>query len=154
MAYYNCRSFSGLIIKRFTPLKSHCKVFCNGKIVVNGATSERGARALADKYCQIIQGAGYPAVSVKDFKIVNIIATFNFGHIIRLSEVYNHLHSPEAKSFTKSISFEPEFFPALFVKLENVTCALFHSGKCNILGAKSELDVQAAELDFRIITDQ
>ena len=153
MAYYNCRSFSGLIIRRLTPFKSHCKVFRNGKIVVNGATSERGAKSLADKYCQIVKGAGYPDVTVKDFKIVNIVATFSFGRNIRLPQVYNHLRSPEVKSLIKSISFEPEFFPALFVKLENVTCALFHSGKCNILGAKSELDAQAAELDLRLITD-
>ena len=123
-------------------------------MVVNGATSETAAKALTEKYCSIIRSAGYPNISVKEFKIVNIIATFSFGHMIRLSDIYNKLRSSESHRFTKSISFEPEFFPGLFVKMENATCALFHSGKCDILGAKSKLDVEVAELDFRIITEQ
>ncbi|GAU87531.1 hypothetical protein RvY_00361 [Ramazzottius varieornatus] len=159
MAYYNPKSFSGLIIRRLVPFKTHCKVFCNGKVVVNGATSEKSAKALTESYCQTMQKAGYGDARVTDFRIVNIIATFDFGRKIRLYDVYYivrkvALGNGNYVCLVKSVSFEPEMFPAVSTKLDNVTCVLFHTGKCNILGAKAESDVDLAELDFHDISEQ
>jgi TATA-box binding protein (TBP) (component of TFIID and TFIIIB) len=48
------------------------------------------------------------------------------------------------------ITYTPELFPGMRIRLDGVTAVIFHSGKCNLLGAKTLLDLQAAALELYI----
>ena len=155
MAYYNKKSFSGLLIRRLQPFKSHCKVFYNGKIVVNGGTSEEESLKLAQTYCRVLQNHGYETAELKNFQIVNIVASANFDHRLRLSDAYiklkEHLTPDAAIKFIEWVQYEPELFCAVSVRMRLATCVIFPSGKFNILGAKTKDEVDQTELDLRII---
>jgi TATA-box binding protein (TBP) (component of TFIID and TFIIIB) len=96
---YRPRVFSGLLIRTQQPRKSHCQLYCNGKFTVNGATSEEDAKDLSDFYCQLVRQLGYKTAVVKNFKIVNIVASVDFGRQIDLAVIKtNHpqaVYEPE-----------------------------------------------------------
>jgi TATA-box binding protein (TBP) (component of TFIID and TFIIIB) len=108
---------------------------------VNGATSTQAARELASVYCDLMKTLGYLDAHVQNFRVVNIVACVNFGHPINL---------PDIKKKLEHSKFEPEFFPGLSVKFSDATCVIFHSGKCNILGAKDEYEIESTMLELEL----
>jgi len=66
------------------------------------------------------------------FKIDNLTAT---ASICKQVDVQTFLN--KTKHISKQISFNPEKFPAIFIKHSNGTVLLFKSGVMNILGCKS-----------------
>jgi transcription initiation factor TFIID TATA-box-binding protein len=132
MSSYNPTKFSALLMRRLSPFKSHCQLYRNGKITVNGARTTRQARALCRMYCRILRRLGFASATVTDFKIVNIVASHVFDHPLNLRKLYKVL--PRAV-------YEPELFPGLSCKLSNCTAVLFYSGKVNLLGLKHESHV-------------
>lgn len=143
---YAPQRFSGIVLRAQVPLsKSHCRVYSNGKMTINGGQSVAASRALAEMYCDIIRscdGGYYDDIALQSFKVVNIVANINFNKALDLVAL--------TKQLPKSL-YEPERFPGLSVKLSDATCVLFYSGKCNILGAKEELDIAAALLELDIL---
>ena len=73
--------------------------------------------------------------SVKNLKVDNIIATLKLGKSIDLVSVCE-------KKLFKSMKYNNEKFPGLFVKFEQGTAILFHSGKIVLVGCKSEVDLK------------
>ena len=67
-------------------------------------------------------------------KIDNITACFNLGYTISLSNLALQLTSSK---------YNPERFHAVYFKNDKGTAVIFSSGKINIVGAKSELDVMS-----------
>jgi transcription initiation factor TFIID TATA-box-binding protein len=132
MASYNPARFSGILIRREHPRKSHCRLYANGKITVNGAVSEEGARELAEQYCMIVRGYGYPTARLSAFRVVNMVASADLGRRVDLER---------ASAGVSGSCFVPELFPGLSLRLSKATCVVFRSGKCNVLGAKSEAAV-------------
>ena len=65
----------------------------------------------------------------------NISATCNFPHKLDL------IHVVEEKKFSQ-IKYNNQVFPGLFLKFPIGTAILFHSGKINIVGCKSEKDLE------------
>lgn len=61
-------------------------------------------------------------------KIDNITANLNIGRKINLMEI--------RRKYENS-SYNPERFPALFLKTETATGIIFYNGKVNIVGCKS-----------------
>jgi len=140
---YTPARFSGVLIRLAVPLKSHCRVYHNGKMTINGAKTVEGAHLLAELYCTIIRACGYITARVSDFKVVNIVASVNFGQRLNLYTLQ--------KALEQHCIYEPERFPGLSIKLSEATCVIFQSGKCNILRAKGELDIQATVLELNIL---
>ena len=77
----------------------------------------------------------YLDFSVKNVSIDNIIATLKLDHPIDLVSVCE-------KKLFKSMKYNNEKFPGLFVKFEIGTAILFHSGKIVLVGCKNEKDLE------------
>jgi transcription initiation factor TFIID TATA-box-binding protein len=108
-------------------------------MTVNGAKSVREAKALARRFAKKLRCVGYKC-RISDFRVVNVVATCNFGHRLDLNAL--------AKQF--NAYFSPELFPGLRVKLSECSAVLFHTGKCNLLGGKCELDVHSGFIELFI----
>jgi transcription initiation factor TFIID TATA-box-binding protein len=109
--------------------KSFCQIYPNGKCIINGIKSMQESNELVSAYQSSLRDMGYSANIIKS-QVVNIIATYNHGKRISLFEIaYKH-----------KLWFEPEQFPAVRIRMEDlkITVNIFHTGKCVILGAKSE----------------
>ena len=130
MAQYVPQRFSGLLVRVLKPFKAHCHLYCNGKMTVNGARTEKDALELAQRFSAMLNSIGYDT-SLSNFKIVNVVGSHNFERFIKLEHLSTKL----------GVHYTPELFPGLTVKLPLCTAVLFHSGKCNFVGAKSETDV-------------
>jgi TATA-box binding protein (TBP) (component of TFIID and TFIIIB) len=139
---YRPRVFSGLLIRTPQPRKSHCQLYCNGKFTVNGAKSEEDAKDLSGFYCKLVQKLGFSTAVVKNFKVVNIVASVDFERQIDLAKI---------KTNHPRVVYEPEIFPGLTIRFEDATCVLFHTGKCNVLGAKEELDIKCVLLELYLM---
>jgi TATA-box binding protein (TBP) (component of TFIID and TFIIIB) len=144
MIEYDPHKFSGLLIRRLQPFKSHCQLYCNGKFTINGARTENQATRLAETYCRMLRKVGYGSAAVKDFKIVNMVACIDFKKKLNLEALV--VAAPWSH-------FEPELFPGLSVRLSDATCVIFRTGKCNILGAKSVSDIQSTVLELEVLFD-
>ena len=144
MGQYLPKRFSGLLVRVLHPFKAHCQLYKNGKITVNGARSIRAARALAQRFCIGINKIGY-ACFLSDFTVVNMVASYNYGQRISLEKVVLAI----CVDFPQT-DYCPEIFSGLTVRLPTCTAVLFHSGKINFLGARSELDLQAALIDIQL----
>ena len=144
LTQYLPHRFSGLLIRILQPYKAHCQVYQNGKIMINGASSVRAARASSRKFCQMIRNAGYNT-ELSAFKIVNVVACCRVKSVILIEQVYTRIVS----DFPHTI-FNPELFPGMSVRMSNCTAALFRSGEKNFLGCASLLDAKAAMVDLSL----
>jgi TATA-box binding protein (TBP) (component of TFIID and TFIIIB) len=72
---------------------------------------------------------------IKYKKVDNIIATTFLNKALDLNDICK-------KGNFKSIKYNNEKFPGLFIKLAQGTIILFHSGKVVVVGAKTEHDIQ------------
>ena len=141
MVHYDARKFSGLLIRKLKPVKCHCQVYRNGKITVNGGKSTKQAKMLANMFCNLIKKQGFKNARISNFKVVNVIASLDLGFKVKMENLH--------KIFDNMI-FEPELFPGASIRLKetSTTCVIFHTGKCNFLGGKTELDIHAAALEI------
>jgi transcription initiation factor TFIID TATA-box-binding protein len=109
--------------------KSFCQIFPNGKCIINGIKTMEESNKLVSTYQETLKGMGYSA-NIVSSQVANIIATYNHGKRVPLFKIAQK----------NRLWFEPEIFPAARVRMEDlkITVNIFHSGKCMILGAKSE----------------
>jgi len=105
------------------------QLFPNGTIIIIGGKSEEEAKTVFEGYLSLLLDLGIE-IKYENYHIRNIVATFYYGKRVLLNEV----------AWWNNFEFEPELFPAVRYRIQHlgVTCNIFHTGKCNILGAKSE----------------
>lgn len=117
----------------YLPDRRFCQVFGNGKCIVNGGTFKEEAEETVVLFRRVFRSMGYRAVILSQ-NIVNIVAKYDCKRRLKLQNI--------ADAF--NFWYEPEIFPAVRIRLKaiNVTVNIFHSGKCMILGAKTEKHVQ------------
>ena len=137
-ATYNPRNFSGLLIRTEETHKAHCQIYANGKITINCGRSLDEAGRKCELFCERIKICGYPVI-MKDYKIVNIIATLDMGRRLDLRNL----------SSLPNAFYEPEIFPGMTMFLTGCTAVLFSSGKINFLGVHSVADLYTAELEIK-----
>jgi TATA-box binding protein (TBP) (component of TFIID and TFIIIB) len=132
-------AFGALNLKYGT---SFCQLYKTGKAFVNGGKSEQEAAALAEFYSEILHHI-VPGLQIKEQRIVNIVATYNHGSALDLQRFVAAFR----KSFRQHqhcVLFEPEIFPAVKWRMDDLTVHVFHTGKCVLLGAKSEASIVGA----------
>jgi len=143
-AQYNPTKFHGVII----PLerKVRCLCFESGKIVCVGGKSIEEVRKAFQQLEEILTEEGHFGL-IGDFKIQNIVASFNYGQPIDLGKL--------KRSYSNKAKYEPEFFPGLRYKLATPSCSVvaFTSGKYYITGLKSVGDADLASLTFEEVLD-
>jgi len=136
---YRQPGFPSLNLKDTVP--TLCQIFKNGKIIVIGGKSEVEAKEVFDSYLSRVAELGHDT-SYSDYKVQNIVASYNHGKRINLSKIANQ----------DNVKYEPEIFPAAAryrIKDLNITANIFYSGKVMILGAKSIEVLQIAVLRVR-----
>lgn len=111
----------------------------NGKLTVNGGKSIEENEELCRVFVEQIKSCGID-VKCSGYKIVNIVACHDFGRRLNLNEIRN---LPNAM-------YEPELFPGLSLRLSDCTAVVFHTGKVNLLGAKSMMELWAAEIELNL----
>ena len=139
MSLYTPKTFSGLLIRITSPVVAHCQVYANGKITVNGGRSVKQSMQILEVFAEKFRRVGYK-IEISDYKVVNIIATTDTKQFLRLEDL----------TYKLGVMYHPELFSGLAVRLTNCTAVLFHSGKINFLGAKSELDIEFADVEIRL----
>lgn len=142
---YNPSKFNAAIMRHTNgrDSKTTCLIFGNGKMVCMGAKNEEEAKRALEYYASIIQErmGGNDIAKVEDFKIQNIVSSFDYGKKVNL---YN-FHS----KYKHNSVFEPEMFPGLSYKHpRKLSIQIFNSGKIVITGAKNFDDMNEAFLDI------
>jgi len=139
-AEYNPRRFAAVIMRIREP-KSTALVFKSGKLVVTGTKSEADAKHAARKFGRVIMKVGYPQAKFKDFKVENLVSTFTVPFPIHLEQLYRDLPA------NMHSQYEPEVFPGLIFKIRDIgTLLIFVSGKCVMIGMKTQEDIEKAFL--------
>lgn len=136
LSEYNPKRFPGVVLRLLDP-KVTALTFSTGKMVICGAKHESLANLGARKFARILQKIGYN-VSLKDFKINNMLATCDLKFPIRLEDL-NENHAQFSR-------YEPELFPALIYRLvrPRTVMLIFVNGKIVITGGKSREELQQA----------
>ena len=141
---YEPKKFTGLIMKIKKP-KATALIFPNGKIVCLGTKNEQQANLACRKFAKIINNLQFD-VRIQNFKIQNIVGSYDLKFKILLSALYFHIKSNTGST----VAYEPEVFPGLIYhyllpnkdgddensKNPNIVFLIFHSGKIVIAGAK------------------
>lgn len=112
-------------------------------MVITGSKTVADAMKNARRMARLIQKIGYN-VKLNSFKVRNIVAHFKLNKPVNL---YNFTDAIMQKKTTK-VSYKPELFPAVNLKVEGLTFTVFPTGAVNIIGAKNEIEIYAACIIF------
>ncbi|XP_022719934.1 TATA-box-binding protein-like [Durio zibethinus] len=106
---YNPAKFAAVIM-RLRATKTAALIFSLGKMVCTGAKTEQQPLLAARKHARIIQKLGFD-VKFKNFKIQNMVASYDFTYPLNLTRLGN---------FHSAVSiYEPELFPGLIYRMKN-----------------------------------
>ena len=147
---YIPNKFSGLIMRIKEP-KATALIFSTGKMVCLGAKTEEESKNACRKFGKILKNLNYP-ISLKKFKIQNIVSSCNVKFKILLLKLSNHIKKYLG---AKRISYEPELFPGLIYHYyndidnnseenggkSNIVFLIFSSGNIVIAGAKNRNEI-------------
>ena len=128
--------------------KATVLIFKTGKINCFGAQNEESSRKAISIIAEKINFIGNNNVSLKNFRIVNIVATCKLNFGIKLSKLNNYLSPIKGKDIFgkyKSI-YEPDIFPGLVYYMNNpeITLLIFSGGIINFVGAKTRIEINNA----------
>ena len=127
---YNPKKFPALVMRIRNPLCT-ANMFASGKVSVYGTKKIEDAKLAARKFCKILRKIGYKNLKLKDFRVVNIVAGFDFGFPISLYQL-----SIDHMNFSR---YEPELFNGLIYRMidPKLVLLIYRSGKVCIAGAKN-----------------
>ena len=125
---YDPTSFSGLIWQH-RKIGGNCLIFANGYINCNGSCeSFRGGIKRLRRYARLLQKLGY-CHTLTDVKIITASASHRLDGKVKLE------HIPF------KYRYEPELFPAIMFKREDIHFTLHFSGALIITGIKKPEDI-------------
>ena len=143
-AKYDPDKFPGLIYHIEKP-KVAFLLFQSGRIVCTGAKTIEEVHKAIDIICNILKKIGQSIIK-PEIEIQNIVASADLKTKINLSELSLSLG-------LENIEYEPEIFPGMVYRLEelNVVFLFFGSGKIVCTGAKRREDIEKA---IEIVTNE
>ena len=83
---YNRKRFPAVILRKTKP-KSTILIFSSGKMIIIGSENEEDANTVARKISKEISKTLNIKISLKNFKITNIVANAFFGFKINLAKL-------------------------------------------------------------------
>jgi transcription initiation factor TFIID TATA-box-binding protein len=113
----------------FTLENGKATIYKNGKYILVGLTNINQIR-LAFSELKTILSSLIDVSQATEPVIQNFVATENFSHPLNLEYIYNN-------NIEYQIDYEPEQFPGLILKINNITALVFSSGKLVLAGARS-----------------
>jgi TATA-box binding protein (TBP) (component of TFIID and TFIIIB) len=137
---FNPSGFAAMRITIFSEgsLKTVALAFSNGKVVHTGGRSEWQTRNDAWKFVAYLNRFGIPAELI-NFKIENIVCSFQFGHPINCFEIVEKLGI--------RASFKPKDIECCFIrnpKWKECVILMFLTGGTVITGIKDRKDIEKA----------
>ena len=112
----------------------------SGKVVLIGARSLHDGKIAAKRVCRRV-GRHYESVTVSGIRCMNMVGSG--VHDFDLTDHWNQT--------SKTMMHEPELFAGLMVNLHcGLKATLFRTGKYFITGAKTEKDLEAADLELML----
>jgi transcription initiation factor TFIID TATA-box-binding protein len=142
---YNPSRINAVVMRIKTP-KAAALIFNTGIMIVLGAKDKEISKKAAKIFAKSIKQLGFE-VKLKNFKIVNIVATCDLGFPIKLTNLSLELNAKlnnNSKDKDKKICYyESEIFPGLIYHMRKpeLTLLVFQSGKMNFVGAKNKDDI-------------
>ena len=142
---YNPEEFPGLIL-HFKEPKNAVLLFSSGKLICTGAKNLDETKDTVNRMKKMIKKAGVSIKKKPKIETQNIVASSNLQKEFHLSSVAEKLMS-------ENVEYEPEQFPGLVYRMDElgVVLLLFSSGKLVCTGAKKMEDISAA---IETITDK
>jgi transcription initiation factor TFIID TATA-box-binding protein len=124
-----------LVAARVRMGNAYLLVYHTGRVVCVGATSEREVRAAARKLVEALRSRGFLVVeNGLDVKVLNVVASIELGCPVDIESLAERL---------ERCIYEPEIFPGLILS-DRWTYLVFANGKVNVLGMKSESELDQA----------
>jgi transcription initiation factor TFIID TATA-box-binding protein len=124
-----------LVAARVRIGNAYLLVYHTGRVVCTGARSEREVRAAARKLVEALRGRGFLVMdNGLDVKVLNVVASLELGYSVDIESLAERL---------ERCIYEPEIFPGLIMS-DRWTYLIFANGKVNVLGMKSESELDQA----------
>ena len=146
-AEYNTNKSSTISLKS-KKSKISATIFSGGKMICTGAKSEKEAKSECIKFSKIVKKTGYN-VELKDFKIQNIVASYDINFKISLFTLYNKLCNLINKSKiygnnNNYCKYNKEIFSGLifYEDQSKISFNIFESGKVFISGGKKRKEIE------------
>ena len=138
-AEYNINKTSTIILKSKNS-KIIGTLFSDGKMICSGGKTAKEAKIACNKFCKIVKKLGYK-VELKDFKIQNIIISYDVQFKILLRELYNKLSNLLNNNYVK---YNNEMFPSVIIYIDEykIYITIFESGKVILSGGKKRKDIE------------
>ena len=138
-------NFSKLMIKS-KDSKATATIFSSGKMVCSGAKTEKQSRVLCAKFGKIVNKVGFN-VELKNFKIQNIIASYDVKFKICLPKLFNEINTliNISKNLCYNyVKYNSDNFPGLIFYMNDLKVSLlvFEYGKVVISGAKKREEIE------------
>jgi transcription initiation factor TFIID TATA-box-binding protein len=128
-------SRGALIAARVRMGNAYLLVYHTGRVVCVGATSEREVRAAARKLIELLKSKGFLVEeNGLEVKVLNVVASIELGYPVDIESLAERL---------ERCIYEPEIFPGLILS-DRWTYLVFANGKANVLGMKSESELDQA----------
>ena len=117
------------------------KDWSNKKALIYGCTSDTQAKSITDEIIDRINQVGHFAQLADGPEIRNIAVNGDLGSAVVLEELVSELNDSKV-----DVEYEPEQFPALIVKLHQLsaTFTVFSTGKFVIQGLRSLDEIEPA----------
>jgi TATA-box binding protein (TBP) (component of TFIID and TFIIIB) len=113
-------------------------IFPNGKVISTGAKSEKEAKSKCIKIAKIIKKFGYD-ISLKDYKIQNIVANYEINFRLNLNKLYENICEYHINNYCK---YDRNIFPGLILYINDINVTIFETGNIVISGAKNKKDIE------------
>ena len=138
-------NFSKLILKS-KDSKATATMFPSGKMVCSGAKTEKESKSLCVKFGKIVNKVGFNA-ELKNFKIQNIVASYDVKFRICLPKLFNEINTliKNANSLEYNyVKYNSDTFPGLIFYMNDLKISLlvFEYGKVVISGAKKRKEIE------------
>lgn len=135
---YDPDEFSGLTLKLDEP-KTAVLLLPNGKVVCTGAKKMEDVETSIKNVTDKIKRAGIKVKTKPKVETINITVSLNLKKELHLTSISKGL-------MLENVNYEPEKFPGLIYKMDDlgVILLLFSSGKIVCAGARTEEDASKA----------
>ena len=137
-AEYDPEQFPGLVYRTQEP-KAAALIFRSGKIVCTGASSTDAVHQSLEIVFEAFRDLGLDVGEDPEIVVQNIVTSADLGRTLNLNAIAIGLG-------LEQVEYEPEQFPGLVYRLEDVdvVALLFGSGKLVITGGKHPDDARTA----------
>jgi len=138
-------NFSKLILKS-KDSKATAAIFSSGKMICSGAKTEKESKSICVKFGKIVNKVGFKA-ELKNFKIQNIVASYDVKFRICLSKLFSEINTLINKTKSLGINYvkyNSDNFPGLIFYMNDLKISLlvFEYGKVVISGAKNRKEIE------------